>query len=212
MDPRGDPHRDQPARTAGVPLERARAAVIIVHGRGATAGDILTLADELVATDFDFLAPQAAGNTWYPNRFLAPLASNEPYLSSALAAVGAARPAVRRGRNRAGARRPARLLARRLPGAGVRGPQRPALRRRGRAERRPDRSARHPAGTTPARWLARPSSSAAATSTSTSRWRASTRRPTCCAASAARWRRGSTPGWATRSTRTRSRSSRTCST
>jgi predicted esterase len=89
MDSRADPHRDQPVRTAGVPLARARAAVILVHGRGATTGAILTLVDELVAPDVAFLAPQAAGHTWYPNRFLAPLASNEPYLSSALAAVGA---------------------------------------------------------------------------------------------------------------------------
>lgn len=84
-----DPHRDQPIETTGPPIARARAAVILVHGRGASACDILTLADEVAADDLAFLAPQAAGNTWYPNRFLAPLASNEPYLTSALAVVGA---------------------------------------------------------------------------------------------------------------------------
>jgi predicted esterase len=73
--------------TAGVNLNEAQAAMICVHGRGASARDILTLAGELGVPGFAFLAPQAAGNTWYPNRFLAPLESNEPWLSSALAAV-----------------------------------------------------------------------------------------------------------------------------
>ena len=90
----GDPHAGQPVLAAGAPPERARAALIMVHGRGATARDILTLAPELERgggpSGFAFLAPQAAGNTWYPRSFLAPLASNEPFLSSALAAVGAA--------------------------------------------------------------------------------------------------------------------------
>jgi len=62
--------------------------MICVHGRGASAQDILGLAAALKAPDFAFLAPQAAGNTWYPNRFVAPLESNEPWLSSALGALG----------------------------------------------------------------------------------------------------------------------------
>ena len=61
--------------------------MVMIHGRGATAKSILSLADELAQPDFAYLAPQAAGNTWYPNRFLAPIASNEPYLSSALAMI-----------------------------------------------------------------------------------------------------------------------------
>jgi len=81
-------HQGQPVRTGGEPLERARAAVLMVHGRGARAEDILTLAEQLVRPGFAFLAPQAAGNTWYPNRFLAPLPDNEPWLSSALAFLG----------------------------------------------------------------------------------------------------------------------------
>ena len=82
------PHQGQPVRLAGEPLDRARAAMLMIHGRGATAEDILSLANEFGQPGFAYLAPQAAGNTWYPNRFLAPLAENEPWLSSALALVG----------------------------------------------------------------------------------------------------------------------------
>ncbi len=82
------PHSGQPVLAAGLPLQEAHAAMICVHGRGASAEDILGLAAALRASGFAFLAPQAASNTWYPNRFIAPLASNEPWLSSALAAVG----------------------------------------------------------------------------------------------------------------------------
>jgi len=82
------PHQGQPSRTTGESLEHAKAAMLMVHGRGARAEDILTLADQFVQPGFAFLAPQAAENTWYPNRFLVPLAENEPWLSSALAFVG----------------------------------------------------------------------------------------------------------------------------
>jgi phospholipase/carboxylesterase len=81
------PHRGQPVLTAGAPLEQAKAAMIMLHGRGATAESILELADLFKQPDFAYLAPQAAHNEWYPNRFLAPIASNEPYLSSALALI-----------------------------------------------------------------------------------------------------------------------------
>lgn len=80
-------HQGQPVLTSGVPLEQARAAMILVHGRGATAEDILALAEEFHQPDVAYLAPQAAGNTWYPQTFLAPLSSNEPKLSSALAVI-----------------------------------------------------------------------------------------------------------------------------
>jgi len=73
---------------AGTPLDRARAAMLMVHGRGAQAEDILSLADEFGQPEFAYLAPQAANNTWYPNRFLAPIQENEPWLSSALEFVG----------------------------------------------------------------------------------------------------------------------------
>jgi phospholipase/carboxylesterase len=74
----------QPVLFMGEPLGQARAAMVMVHGRGATAEDILELAVELNRTGFAYLAPQAANNSWYPQSFLAPIASNEPWLSSAL--------------------------------------------------------------------------------------------------------------------------------
>ena len=82
-----DPHRGQSVRIAGAPLDRARAAILMIHGRGARAEDILSLAEQFRQTGFAYFAPQAAGNTWYPNRFLVPLSENEPWLSSALAFV-----------------------------------------------------------------------------------------------------------------------------
>jgi phospholipase/carboxylesterase len=85
-----NPHENQPIYEAGQPLRQARAAMILVHGRGASAHDILSLASELRRTELAYLAPQAAGNEWYPNRFIAPVASNEPWLSSALELVGSA--------------------------------------------------------------------------------------------------------------------------
>jgi phospholipase/carboxylesterase len=75
--------------SAGVPVERARAAVILLHGRGAPAHDILGLAEELRQDDVAWLAPQAPGYQWYPLSFLAPLEQNEPYLSQSLATVDA---------------------------------------------------------------------------------------------------------------------------
>jgi predicted esterase len=58
--------------------------MILVHGRGASAEDIMTIGAELMHPGFAYLAPQAAGHAWYPNPFTAPLESNEPFLSSAL--------------------------------------------------------------------------------------------------------------------------------
>lgn len=90
LEPFAGPHTGQPVYVAGAPLERAGAAMLMMHGRGAQAADILTIAAQLNRPDFACLAPQATGKTWYPNRFLVPLAENEPWLSSALAFVGAA--------------------------------------------------------------------------------------------------------------------------
>jgi predicted esterase len=83
------PHGGQPVRTAGLALADAQAAMIMVHGRGASAEDILSLTEELDGPGFAFLAPQAAGHQWYPNSFLAPIPSNEPGLSSGLALLAA---------------------------------------------------------------------------------------------------------------------------
>ena len=74
--------------TAGEPLSSARAVMIMVHGRGATADDILGLRSHLPQDGVAFLAPQAAGSTWYPHGFLAPIASNEPWLSASLDGLG----------------------------------------------------------------------------------------------------------------------------
>jgi predicted esterase len=61
--------------------------MVLIHGRGDSAAGIMGLAQELPHPGFAFVAPQAAGGQWYPNRFIAPLASNEPGLSSGLQAV-----------------------------------------------------------------------------------------------------------------------------
>jgi phospholipase/carboxylesterase len=82
-----DPHRDQPVRTQGAKLDKAGAAVILLHGRGASAKDILGLATEMYDKRVAYLAPQAADHQWYPRSFMAPIAENEPWLSSALAKV-----------------------------------------------------------------------------------------------------------------------------
>jgi predicted esterase len=63
--------------------------MVMVHGRGATAESILTLVPELGRADFAYLAPQAAGNTWYPNSFLAPIPSNEPGITAGMQAIRA---------------------------------------------------------------------------------------------------------------------------
>jgi phospholipase/carboxylesterase len=74
-------HQGQPIRIAGEPLDRARGAMLMVHGRGARAEDILSISDQLAQPGFVYFAPQASENTWYPNRFLVPLSDNEPWLS-----------------------------------------------------------------------------------------------------------------------------------
>ena len=79
-----DPHAGQPVLHAGPPIEEARIVAIMLHGRGASAEDILGLASEFAARDVAYLAPQAANRTWYSNSFLAPIPQNEPGLSSAL--------------------------------------------------------------------------------------------------------------------------------
>ncbi|HZK72500.1 MAG TPA: alpha/beta hydrolase [Clostridia bacterium] len=78
------PHQGQKVLEAGEPLAKAGAAMILVHGRGASAADIMTLGAELMHPGFAYLAPQAAGSAWYPHPFTAPIQDNEPYLSSAL--------------------------------------------------------------------------------------------------------------------------------
>lgn len=82
------PHAGFRVLTAGVPLNEARVSMVMIHGRGARAEDILSLSGLLRrGGDVAFLAPQAIGSAWYPNRFVVPVADNEPHLSSALAVV-----------------------------------------------------------------------------------------------------------------------------
>jgi predicted esterase len=83
-----DPHRDQPVLTAGAALNEAAGAMILVHGRGANAADILGVANVLRRPDLAYLAPEAAGHVWYPRPFMTPTEGNEPWLASALATVG----------------------------------------------------------------------------------------------------------------------------
>jgi predicted esterase len=82
------PHRGRPVLAAGRPLAAADAAVIMVHGRGGSAEDMLGLGAELQRPELAYVAPQAANQTWYPYAFLAPMEQNEPWLSSALELLG----------------------------------------------------------------------------------------------------------------------------
>src|SRR5918998_4304917 len=81
------PHGGERVLIGGAPLETAAGALIAIHGRGAGAEDIIALGKEIAPSNIAILAPQAAGNTWYPYRFLEPTERNEPYLSSALRVV-----------------------------------------------------------------------------------------------------------------------------
>lgn len=97
-----NPHEGQTTLHAGAPLDDAAAALIMLHGRGADARDMLGLASQLQARidptqtprlaahadKIAYLAPNAAGNAWYPYRFIEPVKRNEPFLSGALEIVG----------------------------------------------------------------------------------------------------------------------------
>src|SRR5918997_2251459 len=80
-------HGGERVLIGGAPLETAAGALIAIHGRGGGAEDIFALGREIAPPSVAILAPQAAGNTWYPYRFLEPTERNEPYLSSALRVV-----------------------------------------------------------------------------------------------------------------------------
>ena len=77
--------------TAGKPLNEATKVMILVHGRGGSAADMLSLSEHITTDGFAFVAPQASGNTWYPHSFLNPLPDNEPFLSSALQVMASLR-------------------------------------------------------------------------------------------------------------------------
>jgi predicted esterase len=81
------PHQKSRTITTGADPQKADGAIIMIHGRGATAESIVTLAHEFDAENFHFAAPQASGNTWYPYSFMAPSKNNQPGLSSGLQAI-----------------------------------------------------------------------------------------------------------------------------
>jgi phospholipase/carboxylesterase len=83
------PHAGAPILTTGAPLGEAPAAVVMLHGRGASARNILELAHPLARPNLAYVAPTASENTWYPYSFMAETERNQPHLDSALALVGA---------------------------------------------------------------------------------------------------------------------------
>ncbi|GAB4015721.1 alpha/beta hydrolase [Spirosoma koreense] len=84
-------HNPNNIRTAGKPLEEATKVMVMVHGRGGSARDILSISEYIQDKEFAFVAPEAHGNTWYPHSFLRPTEENEPYLSSALGVLASLR-------------------------------------------------------------------------------------------------------------------------
>ncbi len=78
------PHDGAKVLRSGTDLQKARAAMILVHGRGASAADIMTVGSQLSHPNVAYLAPEAKGHAWYPHPFTVPFAENEPFLSSAL--------------------------------------------------------------------------------------------------------------------------------
>ena len=81
------PHEGQPVVTLGPGLGSSRAAMIMIHGRNAEPRSILELAGALHHPAFTYLAPAAAGRTWYPNSFMAATATNEPGISSGIEVI-----------------------------------------------------------------------------------------------------------------------------
>jgi phospholipase/carboxylesterase len=108
----GTLHQGEPIAHAGAALSQAKAVMILLHGRGASADGILSLAED---PEIAYVAPQAAGHSWYPHSFLAPLAHNEPWLSSALQVIACMVRDLGEGRDPIVKDRAARILARRLP-------------------------------------------------------------------------------------------------
>lgn len=84
-----DPHENGAVLHTGAPLSEATLAMVLLHGRGGSAEDILGLAPAFRSPGIAFLAPQAANGSWYPLSFMAPRQGNEPFLTSALKQVEA---------------------------------------------------------------------------------------------------------------------------
>jgi predicted esterase len=84
MSAANDLHAGERVLQYGIPTTHARLTAILLHGRGSSPEDMLALADQFTVADVAYMAPAAAGNTWYPQSFLAPIVHNEPALSSAM--------------------------------------------------------------------------------------------------------------------------------
>jgi phospholipase/carboxylesterase len=82
-----NPHAAQPILHEGAVLGSTQTAFILLHGRGASASDILGLGQQLASEQIALLAPQASDHSWYPYSFLAPIDENQPWLKSALLKV-----------------------------------------------------------------------------------------------------------------------------
>lgn len=91
-----DPGGTYRVQTAGAAPEQARAAVIMIHGRGSSAADILSLGREFGRDDLLLVAPEAPGGSWYPQRFMASLANNEPGITNGLRAIDEVRSSLER--------------------------------------------------------------------------------------------------------------------
>jgi phospholipase/carboxylesterase len=74
--------------TTGTPLVQAKGVLVMLHGRGGTAQNIISLAGQFDLNDFAIVAPQATNNSWYPYSFMEPVANNQPAFDSALAVIG----------------------------------------------------------------------------------------------------------------------------
>jgi phospholipase/carboxylesterase len=81
-------HQAHSPLLGGASLDQARSAIILVHGRGADAENMMELGLAVAEDDVALIALRAEHNTWYPNRFMEPIATNEPWLTSALQSVG----------------------------------------------------------------------------------------------------------------------------
>lgn len=68
----------------GKTLDENSRVLLMIHGRGGSAEDIMSLASHLNVKDFHVMAPQATNNSWYPYSFMAPVSANEPWLSSTM--------------------------------------------------------------------------------------------------------------------------------
>ena len=72
---------------SGMPLNEAKQAIVMLHGRGATPESIISLKEHLYLIDTAIFAPRATNNSWYPYSFMAPVVNNQPALDSALSVI-----------------------------------------------------------------------------------------------------------------------------